>query len=277
MNYRSAFLARPGEKVRLEEIDPSQTGKHDSEESAQETTARDLERLRKLQNVLYAESRHALLIVLQAPDAGGKDGTIKHVFSGLNPQGATARAFKVPTAEEAAHDFLWRVHRQTPALGRITIFNRSHYEDVLVPRVHRTAANETIEKRLERIVDFEKELRQAGTLILKFYLHISKDEQLRRFKARLDDPQRQWKISEADYAERAHWADYRKAYEDTIEQTTTRRAPWFVIPANHKWFRNLAVASIVVGYLDDLGMKYPEPSVDLDEMRRKYHAAEDSD
>ena len=273
MSLRRTFVVEPGSRVRLDAIDASDTGNHGSEDEAQATIAEDLARLTKLQYRLYAENERSLLIVLQAPDAGGKDGTVRHVFGALNPQGASVHAFKVPTAEEAAHDFLWRIHAATPGRGRITIFNRSHYEDVLVTRVHHTVPKETIEKRFDRINEFEKNLVQAGTLILKFYLHISPDEQLRRFEARLEGPRKQWKISDADYAERAYWDDYRKAFEDALERTSTRRAPWFVIPANHKWFRNLAVARIVTDALDDLGMKYPKPSVDLKEMQRKYHDA----
>jgi PPK2 family polyphosphate:nucleotide phosphotransferase len=272
MNIRRSLIVEPGSRVRLDAIDPSDTGKH-SEKDGRAANAEDLARLTKLQYRLYAENQRSLLIVLQAPDAGGKDGTVRHVFGALNPQGASVHAFKVPTAEEAAHDFLWRIHAVTPGRGRVAIFNRSHYEDVLVTRVHRIVSKETIVKRYDRINEFEKNLAQAGTLILKFYLHISADEQLQRFQARLEEPGKQWKISDADYAERAHWDDYRKAFEDTFEATSTRRAPWFVIPANHKWYRNLAVARIVTDALDDLDMKYPEPSVDLEEMRRKYHAA----
>jgi len=273
VSFRKEFVVEPGSRCRLDAIDPAYTGKHGSEEAAQDAIAGDLARLAKLQFRLYAENRRSLLIVLQAPDAGGKDGTVRHVFGALNPQGASVHAFKVPTAEEAAHDFLWRIHAATPGRGQIAIFNRSHYEDVLVPRVHHTLPKETIVKRYDRINEFEKNLTQAGTVILKFYLHISPDEQLRRFEQRLEDPHKQWKISDADYAERAYWDDYRKAFEDAFEQTSTKRAPWFVIPANHKWFRNLAVARIVTDALDELDMKFPEPSVDIEEMRAKYHAA----
>jgi PPK2 family polyphosphate:nucleotide phosphotransferase len=272
MSVRRSLIVEPGSRVRLDAIDPSDTGKC-SEEDGRLAIAEDLARLTKLQYRLYAENQRSLLIVLQAPDAGGKDGTVRHVFGALNPQGASVHAFKVPTAEEAAHDFLWRIHAATPGRGRIVIFNRSHYEDVLVTRVHHIVSKETIVKRYDRINEFEKNLTQAGTLILKFYLHISADEQLRRFAARLEDPRKQWKISDADYAERTFRDDYRKAFEDAFEQTSTRRAPWFVIPANHKWFRNFAVARIVADALDDLDMKYPPPSVDLEEMRRKYHDA----
>jgi PPK2 family polyphosphate:nucleotide phosphotransferase len=272
MKYRRKFVVEPGSKVRLDDIDPSQTAKHATEAAAQSTIAKDVERLRKLQYRLYAEHERSLLIVLQAPDAGGKDGTVKHVFGALNPQGASAHPFKVPTAEEAAHDFLWRVHKVTPAHGHIAIFNRSHYEDVLVPRVHRLVPKSVWSKRYDRIVEFEHNLTQAGTHILKFFLHISKDEQLRRFERRLEEPDHRWKISESDYTERACWDDYRRAYQDALERTSTQHAPWYVIPANHKWFRNLAVARIVVEALDELDFALPKATVDIEEIRRKYHA-----
>jgi PPK2 family polyphosphate:nucleotide phosphotransferase len=271
--YRKQLVVRPGEKLRLDEIDPTDTGKHTSEEEARAAVERDCARLTHLQYLMYSEDRRSLLIVLQALDAGGKDGTVRHVFGAFNPQGAYVHAFKVPTAEEAAHDFLWRVHAAAPARGRIAIFNRSHYEDVLVPRVHRTLPKETIEKRYERIVEFEKLLHQAGTRVLKFYLHISREEQLKRFRARLDDPRKAWKLNAGDYAERARWDDYRKAYEEAIEATSTHRAPWFVVPSDHKWFRNFAVARIVADELDEMGMELPEPPADLDEIRAAFEAA----
>ena len=274
MNYRRKFVVEPDSTVRLDDIDPSYAGKHGGEAAAQSTMANDVERLRKLQYRLYAEHTRSVLIVLQAPDAGGKDGTVKHVFGAMNPQGASAHPFKAPTAVEAAHDFLWRVHKVAPARGHITIFNRSHYEDVLVPRVHESVPEDVWSKRYERIVEFEKNLVGAGTHILKFFLHISKDEQLRRFARRLDEPDHRWKISESDYTEREHWGAYRKAYEAALERTSTHRAPWYVIPANHKWFRNLAVARIVVETLDDLDFALPQPTVDIEEIRRKYHAAQ---
>jgi len=273
VNYRKQFVVEPGGKVRLDAHDPSFTGKHESEADAKAEIAHDLERLRKLQYRLYAEHERSVLIVLQALDAAGKDGTVRHVFGAFNPQGASVRAFKVPTPEEAAHDFLWRVHAATPARGHVAIFNRSHYEDVLVARVHRLVPEDVWSKRYERINEFEKNLAQAGTHILKFFLNISPDEQLRRFKARLDDPQRWWKLSESDYGERAHWDDYRKAYEDALERCSTKRAPWYVIPANHKWFRNLAVARIVADTLDELDLQLPKPAADIDAIRREYEAA----
>jgi PPK2 family polyphosphate:nucleotide phosphotransferase len=273
VNYRKKFLVEPGSSVHLDELDPAFTGKHTSEADAQAQTAADCRRLEKLQYRLYGEHTRAVLIVLQALDAGGKDGTVRHVFRAFNPQGATVHAFKVPTPEEAAHDFLWRAHAAAPARGHIAIFNRSHYEDVLVARVHGLVPEDVWRKRYDRINDFEKNLAQAGTRIMKFFLHISPQEQLRRFKARLDDPEKWWKLDVTDYAERTHWHDYRKAYEDALEQCSTKRAPWYVIPADHKWFRNLAVASIVADALDELDPQLPAPAADLDAIRRAYEAA----
>jgi PPK2 family polyphosphate:nucleotide phosphotransferase len=215
-----------------------------------------------------------LLICLQGLDAAGKDGTIGHVFAALNPQGARVHAFQVPSEEEADHDFLWRAHVHAPRKGEIVIFNRSHYEDVLVVRVHNLVPESVWSQRYDLINDFEKNLTAAGTTILKFYLHISEDEQLRRFKDRLDDPGRRWKISEADYIERSYFKQYLTAYEAVLSQTSTTHAPWFVIPANHKLFRNLAVSRIVAETLESFGMTLPPPTVDIDDIRRRYHAAE---
>jgi PPK2 family polyphosphate:nucleotide phosphotransferase len=207
-------------------------------------------------------------------DAGGKDGTISHVLGSMNPQGARVYGFKVPSAEEAAHDFLWRIHLAAPPKGQVSIFNRSHYEDVLVTCVHNTVPEEVLSRRYELINDFEKNLADNCTHILKFYLHISKEEQLRRLKQRLDDPTRHWKISESDYKEREFWEDYMKAYQDAIGKCSTDNAPWFVIPDNHKWFHNLVVSQIVVEVLESLKMEFPEPNVDIREMMVKYHEAE---
>ncbi|MDB5039739.1 MAG: polyphosphate:nucleotide phosphotransferase, family [Candidatus Eremiobacteraeota bacterium] len=274
MDYRKKFLVEPGSRVHLDEIDPSYTGKQD-EASARAIVQDRVERLQRLQYLLYAENKRSVLIVLQAMDAAGKDGTIRHVLGVMNPQGAYVHPFKEPTPEEAAHDFLWRAHRVAPARAQVGIFNRSHYEDVLVARVRDLVPKDVWSKRYDRIVEFEKTLAQANTHIMKFYLHISADEQLRRFKARLEDPHRQWKISESDYADRAYWDDYMRAYEAALEKTSTDRAPWYVIPANHKWFRDLAVSKIVVDTLESLDMQYPPPSVDIEEIKRKYHAAKD--
>jgi PPK2 family polyphosphate:nucleotide phosphotransferase len=273
MDYREQFFVRPDQKVRLNTVDPAYSGDHASEQAASQETEHFRHKLGQLQTVLWAERKHALLIVLQALDAGGKDGTIKHVFSALNPQGVFVTSFKVPTPVELAHDFLWRVHPHAPGRGEIGIFNRSHYEDVLVTRVHKQIDKATWKERYKLIRAFERTLIHGGTTVLKFFLHISREEQLERFEKRLEDPTRNWKISLADYAEREYWDAYMEAYEDTLRQTSTDEAPWYIIPANHKWFRNLAVSQIVADTLEDLHMSFPEPEVDLDEIRRKYHQA----
>ena len=273
VNYLKRFNVAPGSKVRLKEIDASFTDDHESHESAAEEIAQYQKKLCELQDLLYAGRRHSLLICLQAMDTGGKDGAIKHVLGAMNPQGCRVEAFKQPSAAELAHDFLWRAHKAAPARGEVVIFNRSHYEDVLVVRVHNLVAKEVWSRRYDQINDFEKGLAANDTHTLKFYLHISKEEQLKRFKDRLDDPAKHWKISEADYKERGYWDDYAAAYEEALARCSTEDAPWFVIPANHKWFRNLAIARIVVEYLESLKMQYPKPTVDLEQIRREYHAA----
>jgi PPK2 family polyphosphate:nucleotide phosphotransferase len=274
LDYRKKFRVKPNQKLRLSKLDPSFTGEHKSDAMAKEATERARAKLARGQNLLYAEHKHSILVVLQAMDAGGKDGTIKHVFSGVNPQGVRVARFNQPTPTELAHDFLWRVHPHAPRRGEIAIFNRSHYEDVLITRVHKLIDKATWTRRYREIRDFEALLFHSGTTILKFFLHISKEEQLARFAQRLDDPGRNWKISEADYAEREFWDDYLEAYEDAIRATSTREAPWYVIPANAKWFRNLAVSQIIADAMADLDLAYPPPSVNLAEIRRKYHAAE---
>ncbi len=276
MKYSDKFRVEEGNTVRLDKIDAGFKNKYD-QTSAQVEIERYTKRLRELQYLLYAEGKRSLLIILQAMDAGGKDGTINHVFSSMNPQGARVYGFKVPSAEEASHDFLWRIHQAAPQRGQVAIFNRSHYEDVLVSRVHDLVPRKVWKKRFELINDFEKNLVESGTHILKFYLHISADEQLRRFKQRIDDPARHWKISESDYKEREHWDDYTKAFEDALGRCSTKHAPWFIIPANHKWFRNLAVSQIVVEALESLKMEFPASSVDIKEIREKYHKAEEEE
>jgi PPK2 family polyphosphate:nucleotide phosphotransferase len=273
LDYRKQFRVKPGEKVGLNKLDPSDTGKLASEDAAKEDAKHYLDELSRQQALLYAEHKHSVLVVLQAMDAGGKDGTIKHVFSGANPQGVDVASFKQPTSLELAHDFLWRVHAQAPKAGQIVIFNRSHYEDVLVTRVHKLVDKKTCVLRYEHIRDFEALLGQSGTTVLKVFLHISKEEQLARFAQRLDDPGRNWKISESDYSERELWDDYVDAYEDAIRATSTDEAPWYVIPSNHKWFRNLVVSQIIADTIADLHLAFPQPSVNIADMRRKYHAA----
>ena len=275
MKYREQFIIKPGENVKLDKIDASFKDKHEDADAAADEIAKHVQKLRELQYLLYAENKRSLLIVLQALDAAGKDGTINHVLGGMNPQGARVHGFKAPSSEEAAHDFLWRIHQATPRKGEVAIFNRSHYEDVLVTRVHNLIPKKVWEKRYELINEFEKNLVDNDTHIVKFYLHITKDEQLRRFKQRLDDPARHWKISATDYKEREFWDDYTKAFEDALSNCSTKQAPWYVIPANHKWFRNLAVSKIIVETLESLKMAFPKPTVDLKEIAAEYHAAEE--
>ena len=273
MDYREKFIVEPGKKVRLARVDPWYSGKHVSHRTALRLIEADVARMDRLQYLLYADGRQSLLIVLQALDAGGKDGVVRHLFSGMNPQGTSVACFKQPTRYEAAHDFLWRAHQHAPARGEVAIFNRSHYEDVLVVRVHKLVPKPVWRRRYELINDFEKMLDRNGTRILKFYLHISPEEQLARFKQRLDDPARRWKISESDYSERKLWPQYVKAFEEAMQETSTRHAPWFVIPANHKWFRDLAISQIVASTMEGMGLKLPPTQVDLADIRRKYHAA----
>lgn len=274
MNYGKKFVVEPGSKLRLGKIDPGDAGKHQSRDTAVKETAKDLARMNRLQYLLYADAGQSLLIVLQGLDASGKDGVIRHLFTGMNPQGTRVANFKQPTKDELAHDFLWRAHARTPADGEVVIFNRSYYEDVLIVRVHKLVPHAVWSKRYDLINAFETILTEQRTRILKFYLHISPDEQLARFKQRLDDPARRWKISDSDYTERALWPKYIDAYEEAIERTSTKRAPWYVIPSDHKWFRNLAISHIVANAMEDMGLSLPPPRVDVAAIRRKYHAAE---
>ena len=274
MDYRKKFVVEPGTKVRLSKVDPSYIGKYDSHEKAVPEIQANLERLGKLQYLLYADGSQSLLVVLQALDAAGKDGVIRHVFTGMNPQGTSVFGFKQPSREEAAHDFLWRAHMRAPGKGEVAVFNRSYFEDVLVVRVHKLVPQSVWSKRFELINDFETTLSRNGTTILKFFLHISPEEQLLRFKQRLDDPSRHWKISESDYSERELWPQYIEAYEDAMAVTSTKRAPWYVIPANHKWFRNLAISQIIADTMDGMRLQLPPTRVNIADIRRKYHAAE---
>ena len=273
MSYLERFRVRPGTRVRLADADPSFKDHHESHEAAAAEIEQYRKRLVDLQEMLYVERRRSLLICLQGLDTAGKDGTIKHILSAMNPQGCTVAPFRQPTPEEQAHDFLWRVHRAAPARGEVAIFNRSHYEDVLIVRVHGMVPKSSWSRRYERINAFEEGLADEGTQILKFFLHISSGEQLERFKARLEDPTKQWKISESDYAERKHWDEYVTAYEELLSRCSTEHAPWFIIPADHKWFRNLAVGRILVEHMEGMKLTYPKPTVDLEHIRREYHAA----
>ena len=274
MDFRKQFFVSPGEKLKLAGIDPAQTAEHASAEDALPEIQKHVARMDELQALLYADGNQSLLVVLQALDAAGKDGVVRHLFSGMNPQGTRVYGFKQPSADEAAHDFLWRAHQRTPARGEVAVFNRSHYEDVLVVRVHQLVPKAVWSKRYALINDFEKLLDENGTRILKFFLHISPEEQLLRFKQRLDDPARNWKISEGDYSEREFWTDYVEAYEEALSKTSSKEAPWYVIPANHKWFRNLAISQIIADTMEEMGLKLPPTRVDLKEIATKYHAAE---
>ena len=273
MKYSKLFQVKRGEKIKLGKIDPDFTDGLEDTEAVEDKIKKHTETIRDLQYSLFAEGKRSLLICLQGLDAAGKDGTIRHVLGAMDPQGTRVCGFKVPSLEEASHDFLWRIEKQVPAKGEVVIFNRSHYEDVLVVRVHKTVPEEVWSKRFNMINHFEKGLVANGTHILKVYLHISPEEQLKRFQERLDDPLRQWKISESDYEEREYWKKYTQAYEDIFRETNTVHSPWFVIPSNNKWFRNLAISQIIVEKLKSLGMKLPELQVDLSEIRRKYHQA----
>ena len=271
MNYLKKFCVDPGSKVDLAKVDAGFKDKHESHEHALPEIESYAQRLHDQQYLMYAEGKRSLLICLQGRDAAGKDGTINHVLGAMNPQGCTVTGFKVPSKEEAAHDFLWRYHQHTPGKGQVAIFNRSHYEDVLVVRVHDLVPKKVWSQRYEQINAFERMLADNGTHILKFYLHIDPDEQLERFKQRILDPARHWKISDGDYAERPYWDAYTEAFEDALNKTSTEHAPWFVIPSNHKWFRNLAISRIVAETLESLDMQFPEPTVDIEAIKKKYH------
>ena len=263
MKLKHKLIVEPGKKFKLAHCDPAHAAGHDDQDAASKALAKNVERLADLQYLLYAESKHALLVVLQGVDAAGKDGTIRHVMSGINPQGCRVTGFRVPTPEEAAHDFLWRVHRAVPARGEIGIFNRSHYEDVLVVRVHGLVPKSVWSQRYDQINRFEQGLCENGVTILKFMLHISKGEQKKRFEDRLRDTKKNWKLSPADFAERKYWPDYMEAYEDALTRCSTPHAPWYVIPSDRKWFRNLAVSQIIVETLEELDMEFPPPAFDL--------------
>jgi PPK2 family polyphosphate:nucleotide phosphotransferase len=263
------FRVEPGKRLKLADRDPDDTAGYKSKAYCETVLQKNIDRLFKLQNVLAASASHAVLAVLQAMDAGGKDGTIRHVMTGLNPQGCRVTAFKVPTEEELRHDFLWRVHNAAPARGEIGIFNRSHYEDVLVARVHKLVPKSVWSGRYAQINDFEKMLANNRVVILKFYLHISRKEQARRLAERIEDPMKNWKISPADLAERGYWDEYMAAYEDALSKCSTEQALWYVIPSNKKWFRNLAVSQIIVERMSELKLKYPRPSFDVSQFAQE--------
>jgi PPK2 family polyphosphate:nucleotide phosphotransferase len=257
-------LVKPGTKVSLKDIVPEG---HDSySKDDPEVTCKlqeDLDSMYALQERLYAEGQQALLIVLQGMDTAGKDGTIKHVMTGLNPQACNVISFKAPTPEELAHDFLWRIHQHVPPKGHITVFNRSHYEDVLIARVHQLVPEKISKYRYNQINEFEELLVESGTLILKFFLYISKDEQKRRLQERIDQPEKHWKLAPSDFAERQLWDKYIEAYEAMLSECSTETAPWHIIPANHKWYRNLLVADVVEKTLRDMDPQWPKPTIDI--------------
>ena len=272
MKFINKLAAPRHEKIRLKDFDPAEClgfeKGHDASKRDEKLMEKTICRLDELQYTLYAEGKRSLLIVLQGMDTAGKDGTIRHVMSGASPQSCKVTSFKEPSKLELAHDFLWRIHQAVPEKGSIGIFNRSHYEDVLVVRVHNLVPKSVWSERYDEINRFEEYLAENGTTILKFFLHVSKDEQKKRIEARIADDRKHWKLSEADLKERGYWSDYTEAYEDAIEKCNTKHAPWFIIPANHKWFRNLAVSKIIVEALEEMNPKYPTPQVDIERMKK---------
>lgn len=260
------YRVEPGEIIKLKDLDPDETEHYRAKEEVKDELKRQRERIEDLQERLYAENKRSLLIVLQAMDTGGKDGTIEHVFEDVNPQGCCVESFKAPTEEELAHDFLWRVHQVVPRKRMIGIFNRSHYEDVLVVRVKKLVPQEVWQERYSQINEFERALAVSGTTIIKFFLYISKDEQKRRLESRLEDPTKHWKFASNDVKERAYWDDYMAAYQDAINNCSTEYAPWYVVPANKKWYRNLVVARTIADTLDAMNPQYPPPEEGIEDI-----------
>jgi PPK2 family polyphosphate:nucleotide phosphotransferase len=258
LDFSRKLMVPRDKKIKLSKYDPADTLGYEDDDKTEAKLQRALKRLDELQGLLYAEKKRALLMVLQGMDASGKDGTIRHVMSGVSPQGCSVSAFKAPNSEELAHDFLWRIHKAVPERGMIGIFNRSHYEDVLIVRVHKLVPKEIWKARYDEINRFERNLAENDVKILKFFLHISREEQEERFQQRLHDPRKKWKYSKADPQERKRWDDYVTAYEAVLSRCSTEYAPWFIIPADHKWFRNLAISRILVETLEEFGMHYPK-------------------
>jgi len=263
----SSFRVEPGKKVDLSKWPTDDTGPFKDKSQAKDEIKKHVNRLIELQELLYASASHSVLIVLQAMDTGGKDGAISHVFSGVNPQGCNVTSFKAPSHDELAHDYLWRYHQACPKRGMMEIFNRSHYESVLVERVHEIVTEDVWSQRFEQINAFERTLIAENTLILKFFLHISKQEQKRRLEARLDDKTKRWKFSPADLAERKYWDEYTKAFEDALRYCSTEEAPWYVVPSDHKWFRNWVLSATIVKAMEKLDLKYPQPAEGLDKIK----------
>ncbi|MGB7157043.1 MAG: polyphosphate kinase 2 family protein [Tepidisphaeraceae bacterium] len=260
----SPYLVVPGKRFALKDRPTDDTGPFADKKEGNVACEANLELLDELQERLYAESKHALLVVLQAMDTGGKDGTIEHVFSGVDPQGCSVTSFKAPTPLELAHDYLWRIHEAAPPKGMIGIFNRSHYESVLVERVKNLVPKDVWSRRYKHINDFEQLLSDEGVTIVKFFLHISRDEQKRRLEARLADPQKHWKFNPNDLKERERWDDYQAAYQDALRECSTKNSPWYVVPADKKWFRNWVVSDVLVRTLKGLKMQYPPAAKGLD-------------
>lgn len=269
-------IVSPGESIDLERVDPRDTGDLDSKREGEAIVERNVERIAALQRALYADGRHALLIVLQAMDAGGKDGTIRKVLSGVNPQGVHVKSFKVPTSRERRQDFLWRVHQHVPPRGMIGVFNRSHYEDVLVVRVHDLVPKKVWKKRYDAINAFERLLiRDANVTILKFFLHISFEEQTERMIARLENADKRWKFNAGDLEERKHWQAYRRAYEAMLERCSTEEAPWHVVPADKKWYRNVVVSGAILEALEGMDLRYPPDPEGWQQMCRELGGCRD--
>ncbi len=270
MNLREKLKVEPGSKVDLAKWDADDTFGVDEKKEAKAITKNHLKKLDELQYRLYAEDKRSVLVVLQAMDAGGKDGTIRHVMGPLNPQGCRVASFKAPSAEELEHDFLWRIHQRTPRKGEMAIFNRSHYEDVLIARVRNLVPPSVWKNRYKQINDFERHLADNGMVILKFYLHITPEEQMERLKDRLREPLKHWKVNPADFEERVFWDDYIKAFEVALSRCSTSYAPWYVIPANRKWFRNLAVSQILLKTMEAMDIQLPDPVCDVEALQKKF-------
>ena len=250
-----------GTKVHMSDFDPDDTPLISDKDEAKQKNTKMQARLAELQELLFADHQHKVLVILQGMDTSGKDGTVRHVMGGFNPQSVRVVSFKRPTHEEIDHDFLWRVHAKVPGCGEVTVFNRSHYEDVLVVRVHELVAEDVWRKRYDQINDFERMLVENGTVLLKFFLNISREEQQKRLQARIDDPNKRWKFEHGDIEERKLWHEYMRAYDDVLEKTSTKYAPWYVVPANRKWYRDYVVGQVIIRAMESLDMKFP--AIDL--------------
>jgi PPK2 family polyphosphate:nucleotide phosphotransferase len=267
--FADELRVTPGKSAKLAKVDPGESFGLDDSPETEAIRAANIQRVSDLQHLLYADARYSLLIVLQGIDASGKDGTTSHLLTGVNPQGVRVTSFKAPTAEELGHDYLWRIHKVCPVKGEIGLFNRSHYEDVLVVRVHELVPRKIWSQRYRQINQFERHLVENNTIVLKFFLHISQEEQRKRLQERIDDPKKNWKMQPKDLDERKLWNDYARAYEDALTECSTDHAPWYIIPADKKWFRNLAISQIVADTLDNLDLRYPKPTFDPSKFRVK--------